>query len=185
MRRVSVYRPNQKVRNPQRHIRSLKKWTSQFEGNYPTEQLGAPYQRWKIPVLDRFIQGRTTTPEIQKECVWQMIQALEHLVAARPAGIASRVVVLITLPNLFDTEIRIFQSPEYMDSFYKNADDIGRLIPVEKSEESQIDQLVPFFPLFMQRKGYKVITANEGATGSIHTKELWVLGETLPIETYK
>jgi len=181
MRRVSFNRPNQKVRNPQRHIRSLKKWASQFENNYPTDQLSEPYQIWKIPVLDRLVQGRTTTTEIQKECVWQMIQAIEHLIAARPTGTASRVVILITLPNLFDTEIRIFQSSRYMDNFYKDADGIGQLIPLEKSESNQIDTLVPFFPLFMQRRGYKIVTSDGGGAD----KELWVLGETLPIETYE
>ena len=127
MRRLSFNRPYEKVRNPERHIRSLKRWAKGFEGYYP-ERTGDRYHNFKIWTLDRLIEGPRSNIKWKKEAIKQLIEAAEKLVEAKPENEKGKswVAVLLCYPNLWSSEVIVFFDRGYLDNF----------IPTEPNDKS-------------------------------------------------
>jgi len=118
MRRLSFSRPNEKVRNPERHLKALKRWAKGFEGVYP-ERDGSRYQNFKIWTLDRLIEGPKSKSEWKEEAILQLLQAAQNLKNSRPENEEgeSWVAVLLCYPNLWSSEVTVFFDKEYLNSF--------------------------------------------------------------------
>jgi len=118
MRRLSFNRPNEKVRNPERHLRSLRKWAKGFEVFYP-ERTGNRYQNFKLWTLDRLIEGSQSKPEWKQEAIAQLLVAAENLKNSQPEDEKDKswVAVLLCYPNLWSSEVTVFFDKEYLNSF--------------------------------------------------------------------
>ena len=118
MRKLSFDRPKEKVRNPERHIRSLKKWAKGFDGYYP-ERTGERYLNFKIWTLDRLIEGPKSKLEWKQAAINQLLKAAENLVEAKPDNEKDKswVAVLLCYPNLWSSEVTVFFDKEYLHSF--------------------------------------------------------------------
>lgn len=113
MRRISIHRPNAKVRNPGRHIRALRRSADEFDGYYPLEPEYWSRARWKIPVLDRLVSPPTTTLEIQRQCAQCLVDAATHLVRAKPPELSHTLVSLaITWPDMFGSDFLVAFEPK-------------------------------------------------------------------------
>ena len=119
MRRMSVHRPYEKVRNPERHLRSLKKWAKGFEGFYPERKSEKYYSSFKIWTLDRLVQGPTSQLEWKQEAIRQLLQAAENLIEAKPESEKGKswVAILLCYPNLWFSEVAVFYEKKYLDNF--------------------------------------------------------------------
>ncbi len=117
MRRLSIHRPLQKVRNPARHLRSLACWADSFVDDYPERE--AKYINFKLATLDRLVEGPTAKLEWQRVAVAQLIKAALHLVAARPANEQGRswVAMLLGYPSLWSSEVTVFFERDYLNRF--------------------------------------------------------------------
>ncbi len=119
MRRLDI-KPRKKLRNPDRHLRALKRWADGFEGFFPAEaqRRDQRFLNWKIPIHSKLVSEAHTTPAILRTCILRLVDAAAHLQAAKPADCASMpVAALIRYPNLFDAEVTVFVDPEYFYSF--------------------------------------------------------------------
>ncbi|WP_417442060.1 DUF3916 domain-containing protein [Idiomarina sp.] len=156
MRRLSFNRPNEKVRNPKRHIRSLKRWAKGFEGFYP-ERTGDLYQNFKIWTLDRLIEGPKSKLEWKQEAIRQLLQVAENLIKAKPESEngKSGVAVLLCHPNLWSSEVTVFFDKEYLDSF----------IPTEPNGKSILSQNGVSIPNNFTEAGYIATWNDEDENG--------------------
>jgi hypothetical protein len=118
MRRISFHRPNAKVRNPERHLRALRKWAQGFDGFYP-ERTNEKYQNYRIWTLDRLIQGPASKTAWQKEAIKQLLAAAENLISSRPPEEEGKswVAILLCYPNLWFSEVTVFFDKAYLESF--------------------------------------------------------------------
>lgn len=62
MRKLSINRPNEKLRNPNRHIKALEVWAFNFKGYYPVRP-EERYVNFIFWTLDRLIQGPNSKDE--------------------------------------------------------------------------------------------------------------------------
>lgn len=132
MRRMSFDRPRAKVRGIKRRLGAIDKWSESFEGYFPSEYSTEPYWNWKIPVLDRMVEPPTATSRIQAHCAKAMLNAAQHISAAKPSQYKNAIVtVLITYPEMFSSEICVFFAPEYYESFFKRDDEYQSLVPIK------------------------------------------------------
>ena len=109
MRRMSFNRPNEKVRNPNRHLRSLEKWASNFDGYYPARSKER-YINFKIRTLDRLIEGPTSKFEWQQVALNQLLITAKNLIDSKPETEKGKswVAVLLCYPNLWSSEVTVF-----------------------------------------------------------------------------
>ena len=109
-----------KLRNIPRHQRALARWAASFTGQTFAQHADERFCHWKIPVHLHMVQGRQTTPELQRFCIQQLLIAAQHLVTAahtHPSHRYYRVACLIVWPYLHQSELTIFYDPEYYQGF--------------------------------------------------------------------
>jgi hypothetical protein len=97
---------------------------------FPAEPyLGMGYFHWKIPVPAGLVSGASARPRFQAICAQIMIDASLRLASLKPKSLQdTRVVVILGYPDLFQSEICVFFTPEYFASFCsRNSDDFKRI----------------------------------------------------------
>jgi len=118
MRRLD-FRPLKKLRNPGRHLRALARWPERIVGQLPDAGLlaGETFWNFKIPVFSKLVEGRYATDEARRACLAALFAAAEAVERSerRPAG--CRVAVLVTTPQLFDSEVTLFLNEDYFAGF--------------------------------------------------------------------
>lgn len=108
-----------KVRNIPRRIRSLNRWAETFHNperaDFAEDQ---HYWNYKIPVEINLIQGKYSKKETKAACAQAMINACYNLMLATAGcdGIP-RITTVICLPDMFTSEVCLFRSEEYFQSF--------------------------------------------------------------------
>ncbi|WP_038913635.1 DUF3916 domain-containing protein [Dickeya zeae] len=108
-----------KVRNIPRRIRSLNRWAETFHNperaDFAEDQ---HYWNYKIPVEINLIQGKHSKQETKAACAQAMINACYNLMIATAGcdGIP-RITSVICLPDMFTSEVCLFRSEEYFQSF--------------------------------------------------------------------
>ncbi len=172
MRRLSVHRPTAKVRNPDRHLRRLRAWAESAVGYYPARPEGGDYLNWKIPVLDRLVDPPTARREWQVEAVAGLLLAAGHYMAAKPASEQGRswVAVLITLPNLWFSELAIFFDPMSYEPFTLADEALGH--------RSLCGELGIALPPGLVEVGRQLSWASDDETGEA-VGECWTIGEPM------
>ena len=171
MRRLSIHRPKAKVRNPDRHIKSLKKWASGFEGYYP-ENTGQRYVNFKIWTLDRLIEGPQSKHEWKQAALNQLIVSAKNLISSKPEKEKNKswVAILLCYPNLWSSEVTVFFDKAYYESFQPKKDFINDSI----CKRYEIELPPEFIEL-----GYTVSWDDEDENENTYTysEERWTLGE--------
>jgi hypothetical protein len=128
MRQLSVNRYKAKVRGVERRLRALDRWVEDFADIEPYHE-GRRYFNYRIPVLDRLVSPPTTTKEIQKRATTSLLKAATHLQKSslRKALPYYRVAVLLVLPRMFYSEVTVFYSEDYYNSFCYSENLLPRL----------------------------------------------------------
>ena len=166
-----------KLRGIPRRIRSLRRWTSSFEGFYPSDiDLSENYWNYKIPVIRSMVEGRYSTQELKSICAQELIQAAHHIYIAKQKAIhnKSRVTCCICLPEMFSSELCIYNNEEYFKAH--TAESIGRFGEIEKIiGKSLAQELGLFIPDGFAEHG--VFRTFEGEDGNIYVSECWYFGE--------
>jgi Protein of unknown function (DUF3916) len=119
MRRLDLH-PLKKLRNPRRHLRSLRKWAdgfARFDWSGYGDSAGT-FDHWRIPIHAKLVSDRHTTPGIQAEIIQCLIDAAANLHATLPPACRHMpVAALITYPFLFNSEVTLFIDPDHFQSF--------------------------------------------------------------------
>jgi hypothetical protein len=171
MRRLSIHRPNAKLRNPDRHIRALEKWASGFQGYYP-ERTSERYINFKIWTLDRLVEGPKAKHEWKQKALKQLIVVAKNLIAAKPENEKGKswVAILLCYPNLWSSEVTVFFDKEYYESFQPREGLLSGSINKRYGIE---------LPPELMELGYDVCWEDEDENGEVytHSEERWTLGE--------
>ena len=106
---------NKKLRGIPRRLRALKRWSENFIDYFPDElPKGRQYMNWKIPVHAGLVMGKYSTSKIKAECAQRMIEACANLIHAKPIKFKNvRVTALISLPDMFSSEICLYLDEAY------------------------------------------------------------------------
>ena len=119
-RRLDLH-PRKKLRNPGRHLRALTAWASDpcrwLPENKTLEAWGAEYWHCKVPIYDKLVSSRDTTPAIRKAVAQSLLDAAGNVSKAVALRRKSRVACLIDPENLFGSEVTIFFDDRYFQTF--------------------------------------------------------------------
>ena len=121
MRRLDLH-PLRRLRNPARHLRSLRRWTESFSefrwADYSESPHHSNYVNWRPPIYAKLVSERHTTYAIQAEVIQCLVDGAARLHAALlPECRHMPVGALIEYPSLFNSEVTLFVDPDYFRSF--------------------------------------------------------------------
>lgn len=173
MRRISFYRPKEKLRGIKRRLIALDKWADSFEGYFPSEYSSENYWNWKIPILDRMVNTPTTTKELQVHCANAMLRAASHIEKSRPEESKSAIVtVLLTYPDMFSSEICVFFDKEYYEGFFERSGEEQKLTKL--SSGSLVQDLGLVLPKGFNEVGYHCVIKDEWeGKVSVYEEDWW------------
>lgn len=183
MRRSNFSRPNQKIRNPERHIRSLQKWADDFKGYYP-ERSDESYVNFKLWTLDRLVEGPKSKYKWKKAVLEQLMVAAKNLFDAKPESEKGKswVAILLSYPNLWSSEVTVFFDKGYYEKFRPQAncnssESIVKIYPI--SSESIIKKYDIKLERVFTEFGYVASWEDEDEEGEIFifNQEHWTIGE--------
>ncbi|MES9993758.1 MAG: DUF3916 domain-containing protein [Candidatus Thiodiazotropha sp.] len=176
MRQLSIHRPKAKVRNPERRLRSLRRWAESAKGHYPKD-VGEHYRNWKIPVLDRLVQPPIAKKEWQAQALESLLLVASNFIEAKPKSEIgeSWIAVLITYPFMWHSEVTAFYERKYYERFLYKADLItGKGLCAEMGVK---------IPYGMIEIGCHVSWEGEDENGNPYkyTEERWTIGESIDL----
>lgn len=185
MRRIDLH-PKKKLRNPARHLRSLRKWTDEFARLQWADYRKFSDRRhlnWRIPIHSKLISEPHTTPEIQAAVIQSLVNAAANLQDALPADCGHmRVAALIEYPCLFNSEVTLFISPDYFETFnpsatvtYKSTRTEDFQTDIEPSRVNIIEKFAIRLPAGSSAGGYLVRTIDFECPESNREYESWVV----------
>lgn len=108
-----------KIRNIPRRIKALNRWAETFHN--PVRALFSEdelYWNYKIPVDKNLVEGKHSNQKTKAECAQALINACSNLMCAiADYENSPRITTVICLPDLFTSEVCLFRSEEYFQSF--------------------------------------------------------------------
>jgi hypothetical protein len=157
-------------RKSQIMIKNIEEWTKRF----PDEDFEYGYWHKHVNQNHTFI-GSTKTPSSMRRLLIQtLINRVEYLIRIKPKmNFLVRVIAVITLPNLMDSQIIVFFGEKHFKDFFNRNDkfQIWKHLPNKRSIAMEWKLKIPEN---MKIKGYE----EQVLVGNTKTNsEIWFIGE--------
>lgn len=188
MRRLDLH-PKRKLKNPARHLRSLKRWQETVHLNFIGDfhpNSDDRYWNIRLPVYSKLCDPPHTKPEYQRACLEALLVAAQNIRAHVQLDRKYRLAILFATPSMFQSEVTLFFDMNYLESFYPSKkfgtteDDDYKIT----SEEPQVDQYtsigldVPAEFEFLG--GYRLIEIDKDPEGPFcYDYNQWIIVERL------
>lgn len=104
-----------KQRGQRRKLDAIRKNMDYFT---PFQNLSSAYEHFHVPG-SMFLQHPKTAGKVKTDFCREWIRKTEQIMEQKPAGLSfCKVVSVIDIPNLWDSQIIIFYDKEYYDTFF-------------------------------------------------------------------
>ena len=172
MRRRSFNRPKEKLRGIKRRLKALDKWADAYEGCFPLDSVNEKFWNCKVPVVDRLVNPPASNKKLQAHCATAMLRAACFIQQAKPANLPyAKVTVLLTYPDMFDSELCVFFDKAYFKRFFsRNSPDLS-LTPLQG--KSLLKQLNIYLPQGFKESGFHCIINDEWDGENHQTIQQW------------
>ena len=160
-----------------RELRTLRLWSESL--NFPKAPWeGRGYYNWKLPMPRALVSPPAARVPVQAACIHVLISAAERLASQKLPGLEhARVFAIVSLPDLFSSEICIFFDPDYQASFHTrdSADERWTLKP----NDSPIRRFSLSLPSDFEEWGFDTFYRDDTFDPPyIEEGETWLIGET-------
>lgn len=164
--------PNKKIRGKKRKLSSMIDRIISLTEVFPEEE--PIYWHMHLPAAQNFIDSPKTPQFIRRRCIQTLIDRTEHLISIRPQNIKfTRVVTIIDLPFLWNSQIVVFFNEEYYNNFFirDTSEQTWTLLSDKRDllKEWNLNK-----PSGLQIRGYNEKLFDDGYT---HVGEIWIIGE--------
>lgn len=150
-------------------ISDIKEITSEFPQN-----IYDGYEHFHLPVSQSFINSSKTPTKIKKLVMQTLIERANYLINLKPNdGEKYRVVVAISKPFLWSSQIIIFKGETHYENFFKRNDEYQKWIEFS-NEKSIVVENGLLNENNLKVKGFKEIITDEDF---IYEGEIWFIGE--------
>lgn len=124
MRKLQSAGSRKKTRGMRRKCREMVREIYEGTNEFPClDYDGNSFWGLKPPFARYFIESSRTPHAVRRLCVQTLIDRAAHLVRLRPPELKSaRVVVVISLPEMWSSELIVFFDGEYFANFFRRTD---------------------------------------------------------------
>lgn len=170
---IDFRRSQRKVRGKQRRCRALARRLSECTSEFPASHDERGYWHLHLPVAQGFIDAPRIPLRVRRECIQLVLDACCRLCSRRPPTVFARVVAAISTPSLFGSQLIVFYSPPYFDSFFNRRGPEQQWIslPAARSLAREWELTLPNG--FMERGFHEHIHDEDFEQDS----EIWFFGE--------
>ncbi|MDQ0229889.1 DUF3916 domain-containing protein [Metabacillus malikii] len=165
-----------KVRGAKRKLHRMIKRINDYTSEFPTE-FHNDYWHLALPVAQGFIDSEKTPKKYKRYCLQTLLDSAVNLYHLKPNDEEKyRIVVTITFPNLWSSQIIVFKGDSHFNGFfYRNTDD-QRWLQLSENRDIRFECKLSV-PNDWQIYGFTELITEED--GSYYEGERWFIGELL------
>lgn len=166
-----------KVRGLKTKCRSMVQDLIACTDKFPIEFSAERFWHEHLPVPQAFIDSTNTPHSVRRLCMQTMIDRTNFLAQSKPKHLTnSRVCCLINLPDLFFSEVTIFFSESYFQTFFNRKGPWQKWTPIQDKDLTKEYNLT--VPANFQVRGYKDEASDDDDPNILaYTGEVWFIGE--------
>ncbi|WBW99490.1 DUF3916 domain-containing protein [Oceanirhabdus sp. W0125-5] len=163
-----------KVRGVRRKFDSLEKRILLFTETFPEPDYEYGYWHLHLPTSQAFIDSPKTPVSVRKKCIQLLIDRARFLIDNKPnIDITTRVIIAISLPNLWSSQIIVFFGEEYYRKFFDRNSEYQKWLSLPQKRNIEKEWGLNILE-FMKVKGYRQEIIDED---DMYVNELWFIGE--------
>ncbi|KAA6478190.1 DUF3916 domain-containing protein [Bacillus cereus] len=118
-----------KIRGMKRKTNTLIKRIEEHTKTFPSIFYNDEYWNMLLPVSQTFIDSRKTPRKVKRLCIQTLLNQANHLINMKPSDTHTyRVVVLISINNLWGSQIIIFKNEDYFHNFFNRNSEFQKWI---------------------------------------------------------
>lgn len=153
---------NKKVRGLKRKAGNMIKRIEEETTYFPLDFYHG-YWHLHLPVAQDFIDSDRTPFGIKRVCVQTLLERAKHLIESKPNSLDKfRVIVYISFPALFDSQIIVFVGDSHFEGFFNRNDEFQKWMPLSKERNFESEWRINI-PQNMNVLGFKEeITDEDG-----------------------
>ncbi|TXR69418.1 DUF3916 domain-containing protein [Bacillus sp. AY18-3] len=163
-----------KIRGMKRKTNTMIKRIEEHTKTFPSAFYNDEYCYMPLPVSHAFIDSYKTPRKVKRSCIQTLLNQANHLIKIKPSDTRTyRVVVLISIESLWDSQIIIFKNEGYFHNFFNRNSEFQKWIPLSNESDFWKTWGISICPT-VQTLHFQEVIYNED---TIDEKEIWFVGE--------
>ncbi|CAM4085613.1 group-specific protein [Bacillus luti] len=163
-----------KIRGMKQKTNAMTNRIEEHTKTFPSTFYNDEYWYMPLPVSQAFIDSPKTPRKVKRLCIQTLLNQANHLIKIKPNDTNTyRVVVLISIENLWNSQIIVFKNENYFHNFFNRNNKFQTWIPLSNESDFWKTWGISILPSF-QTLHFQEVIYDEGA---IYEKEIWFIGE--------
>ncbi|HIE8452109.1 DUF3916 domain-containing protein [Bacillus cereus] len=163
-----------KIRGMKRKTNAMIKRIEEHTKMFPSTFYNDEYWYMPLPVSQDFIESHKTPRKVKRLCIQTLIDRVNHLIKIKPSDTHTyRVVALISIENLWRSQIIVFKNDDYFHNFFNRNNEFQKWILLSNEIDFWETWGISIFPTPQMLRFQEVIYDED----TIDEKEIWFIGE--------
>ncbi|QWI17778.1 DUF3916 domain-containing protein [Bacillus wiedmannii] len=163
-----------KIRGMKRKTNTMIKRIEEHTKTFPSTFYNDEYWYMPLPVSQAFINSCKTPRKVKRLCIQTLLNQAHHLIKIKPSDTHTyRVVVLISIESLWDSQIIIFKNEDYFHNFFNRNSEFQKWIPLSNKSDFWKSWGISIYPTVQTLHFQEVIYDED----TIDEKKIWFVGE--------
>ncbi|MGN5651613.1 DUF3916 domain-containing protein [Bacillus sp. Brlt_9] len=163
-----------KIRGMKRKTNTMIKRIEEHTKTFPSTFYNDEYWYIPLPVSQAFIDSCKTPRKVKRLCIQTLLNQANHLIKIKPLDTHTyRVVVLISIESLWDSQIIIFKNEGYFHNFFNRNSEFQKWIPLANESDFWKAWEISICPTAQMLHFQEVIYDED----TIVEKKIWFVGE--------
>ncbi|KOS26476.1 group-specific protein [Bacillus anthracis] len=163
-----------KIRGMKRKTNAMIKRIEEHTKMFPSTFYNDEYWYMPLPVSQDFIESHKTPRKVKRLSIQTLIDRVNHLIKIQPSDTHTyRVVALISIENLWRSQIIVFKNDDYFHNFFNRNNEFQKWILLSNEIDFWETWGISIFPTPQLLRFQEVIYDED----TIDEKEIWFIGE--------
>ncbi|PGD10124.1 group-specific protein [Bacillus wiedmannii] len=163
-----------KIRGMKRKTNTMIKRIEEHTKTFPSAFYNDEYWYMLLPVSQSFINSCKIPRKVKRLCIQTLLNQANHLIKIKPSDIHTyRVVILISIENLWRSQIIVFKNDDYFQNFPNRNNEFQTWIPLSNEIDFWETWGISICPT-AQMLHFQEVIYDEN---TIDEKEIWFVGE--------
>ncbi|HFJ9248416.1 DUF3916 domain-containing protein [Bacillus anthracis] len=163
-----------KIRGMKRKTNAMIKRIEKHTKMFPSTFYNDEYWYMPLPVSQDFIESHKTPRKVKRLCIQTLIDRVNHLIKIKPSDTHTyRVVALISIENLWRSQIIVFKNDDYFHNFFNRNNEFQKWILLSNEIDFWETWGISICPTPQMLRFQEVIYDED----TIDEKEIWFIGE--------
>ncbi|MDM5428760.1 DUF3916 domain-containing protein [Bacillus mycoides] len=125
-----------KIRGMKRRTKTMIKRIQEYTNTFPSTFYNDEYWHMLLPDSQAFIDSSTTPRKVKRLCIQTLLNQANQLMKMKPNDTNTyRVVVMIKIASLWNSQIIIFKNDDYFQIFFNRDNEFQKWIPLSNESD--------------------------------------------------